>query len=549
MEKIIGLDIGGTKCAAVLANVSDSIEICRKKKIPTPKGQGFEGVKPQLFGAIHALLEETGTSPSQIAAIGVSCGGPLDSRKGVILCPPNLPGWINVPITDLLWQEFKIPAYLQNDAKAGALVEWKLGAGRGTQNMMFLTMGTGMGSGIIAEGKLICGACDLAGEVGHVRIEEDGPIGFGKYGSFEGFTSGGGIARMAQAMARQALEQGKPFAFAATEPEVEALDVKRLADAARSGDETAREIFAGAGEKLGKGLACFIDTLNPEVIAIGSIFARCEELLRPSMEQVLRRECISYSLHACRVVPAQTGEAIGDLASVMVAVHGAGIPLAKDASPAIQAHLCRLMEEVPSLKPVRPNIEYAFQLIRATFLKQGKLLCCGNGGSAADCDHIVGELMKGFRLSRHLPEPMQLRPAECMTEEECTRLNRNLQQTLPAIALTQHTALTTAFANDVDAELVFAQQVYGYGRPGDALLAISTSGNSKNVVLAAKAAKALGLKVISMTGPNESELSRISDVCIRAPGDCTAQIQERHLPVYHTLCSMLEQAFFGDEES
>lgn len=548
MRHVIGLDIGGTKCAVVLARVTDHIEICDRQVITSDPRRSFEQTKNILFETVWKVLKENYLDVADISAIGVSCGGPLNSSTGTILCPPNLPGWVNIPFTAMLREEFGVPAYLQNDAKACALVEWKLGAGRGARNMLFLTMGTGMGCGIIAEGQLVCGASDMAGEVGHIRIEEDGPVGFGKAGSFEGFTSGGGIARLARAQAYRALEQGTPFRFAPTPDSIEKLDTRQLAAAAKAGDEAARGIFSFVGEKLGKGLAVLIDALNPEVIVIGSVFQRCEDLIRPAMETVLQKECLSYSLNACQIKAAQTADQIGDLASAMVAVHGAGLPLLAAEPLQTMAFLTSLIKSYPALADAEPNIREAYSLLRDSFLKGGKLLLCGNGGSAADCDHIVGELMKGFRL------PRRLTPSECvnghsgLTDEEKEYFNAHLQRALPAISLTQHTALTTAFGNDVAADLSFAQQVWGYGKPGDVLLSISTSGNSRNVVLAAKLAKEMGLRVIAFTGPAESELSRVSDVCVQVPGASTAQIQELHLPLYHALCSMLEQSFFGNGE-
>lgn len=545
MKWIIGLDIGGTKCAIVLARVGHTIEIKDRLMFATPSVSDFEIIKNELFKRVYEVLAKHSMNINQIQAIGVSCGGPLDSKRGIVLCPPNLPAWVNIPFVELLQKEFGIPAYLQNDAKACALVEWKLGAGRGTKNMIFLTMGTGMGSGIIAEGQLVCGASDMGGEVGHLRIEDDGPLGFGKYGSFEGFTSGGGIARFAQSLSREALRTGNPFAFAGDEESIANITTKSLAEAAKSGDEDAIRIFGLVGEKLGKGLSLLIDTLNPEVIVIGSIFGRCESLLRPSMERVLQKECIPFSLQACKVVPAQTGEQIGDFASIMVALHGEGIDLEPEHSERVTEYLKDLTTRYPDLAGQGTAIEAAFYLLAASFRKQGKLLCCGNGGSAADCDHIVGELMKGFRLDRRLTSEDKLMPSAQISEEDAEFMNSHLQKALPAIALTQHSALGSAFCNDVKPELIFAQQVMGYGKTGDVLLAVSTSGNSQNVVWAAKAAKAKGLKVVSLTGPKNSALSTISDVCIQVPGSCTAEIQERHLPIYHALCSMLEEDFFG----
>lgn len=321
MHTIIGIDIGGTKCAVVLGEVAQGIRIVDRIGFPTLAHKGYPQARERIFQAVDEMMERHALIPKDVRAIGVSCGGPLNSKQGVVLCPPNLPGWVDVPIVALLEERFRVPAFLQNDAKACALVEWKMGAGRGCRDMVFLTMGTGMGGGIIAGDRLISGASDMGGEVGHIRIEEDGPVGFGKHGSFEGFTSGGGIARLAQSLAREAKLNGKPFSFAAGEEAIRVLDTKTLAQAAQAGDGDAVRIFHIVGEKLGKGLALLIDILNPERIVIGSIFVRCEALLRPAMETVLKRECIHFSLEACRVVPARTGEDLGDLAAVMVAAH------------------------------------------------------------------------------------------------------------------------------------------------------------------------------------------------------------------------------------
>lgn len=203
-------------------------------------------------------------------------------------------------------------------------------------------------------------------------------------------------------------------------------------------------------------------------------------------------------------------------------------------------HLERMFRRYPQLEPIRGDMEEACQLLAETYEKDGKLLVCGNGGSASDSDHIVGELMKGFYLPRKLPEHEM---------QQYGKLGEHLQGALPAIALTQHAALSTAFLNDVDPEMVFAQQVYGYGREGDVFLGLSTSGNSRNVVQAAKTARVKGLKVITMTGRDGGELKELSDVCLVVPGSITADIQELHLPVYHTICAMLEENFFGGGHS
>ena len=207
-------------------------------------------------------------------------------------------------------------------------------------------------------------------------------------------------------------------------------------------------------------------------------------------------------------------------------------------------HLDLLIMRYPHLECCKGNIIIAFEFIRDCYKNGGKLLVCGNGGSAADAEHIVGELMKGFKKARHLASIEVEKLVEIDSLMGRT-LADNLQGALPAIALDGHPALTTAYMNDCEPIICFAQQVYGYGCKNDVLFAISTSGNSRNVLYAVVAAKAKGMVVIGLTGENDSKLSAMSDVCIRVPSTETYQIQELHLPIYHCLCLMLEDYFFN----
>ncbi len=202
-----------------------------------------------------------------------------------------------------------------------------------------------------------------------------------------------------------------------------------------------------------------------------------------------------------------------------------------------------LIERYPQLAPVREDIYNAFRLLVDCYRNRGKLLVTGNGGSAADSEHIVGELMKAFIRKRRL-EPQARQALADVDAELGATLGEHLQGALPAIALDGHVALSTAYQNDCEPLLCFAQQVNGYGNEGDVFLGISTSGNSRNVIYAAVTAKAKGLKVIGLTGARESKLSDLADVCIRVPETETYKIQELHLPVYHALCLMLEEEFF-----
>lgn len=212
----------------------------------------------------------------------------------------------------------------------------------------------------------------------------------------------------------------------------------------------------------------------------------------------------------------------------------------------IAAHLQFLVERYPALTECEAEIAAAYELMAASYAHGGKLLIAGNGGSAADAEHIVGELMKGFVKPRRVSKEYADRLTAAHPELGRV-LTENLQCALPAIALDGHPALSTAYINDCAPLLSFAQQVNGYGREDDVFLGISTSGNSKNLLYAATVAKAKGMKVIGLTGRRDSELSRMADVCVKAPQSETYRIQEFHLPIYHCLCLMLEERFFGRE--
>lgn len=314
----LGVDIGGTKCA-VVAGDSD-FNIFRRIQFDTLTAErGYREVINEFFHHIDTLLAEF--PQQQLTGIGISCGGPLDSRKGMIYSPPNLPGWDNVPVVELFSGKYGVPAALQNDANACALAEWLMGAGKGTRNMIFLTFGTGMGAGLILDGRLYSGTNDLGGEAGHIRLADDGPVGFGKAGSFEGFCSGGGIARLAKSVLA-AKNQGTaghgPISVLA---QSDNPDARAVALAALEGDETALEIVKISAEYLGRGLAILIDLLNPECIVIGSIYSRNESLFRKYMYPVLEKEAIPAALGVCSIKPAGLGDSIGDYAALCVALY------------------------------------------------------------------------------------------------------------------------------------------------------------------------------------------------------------------------------------
>lgn len=211
----------------------------------------------------------------------------------------------------------------------------------------------------------------------------------------------------------------------------------------------------------------------------------------------------------------------------------------------LQKHIDLLISRYPELSVCEKDISKAYDILEESYSHDGKLLIAGNGGSAADSEHIAGELMKRFKIPRPIPSDFKnkLIAVDPVRGES---LSKNLERGLMAIPLVAHEALSTAYINDVDGLGVFAQQLYGFGRPGDVFLGISTSGNSKNVMSATVVARALGIKVIGLTGQKGGELATVSDVAIKVPATETYMIQELHLPVYHCLCLMLEDRFFGE---
>ena len=316
MGKLLaGIDIGGTKCAVTLAYSQDEqVQIVDKRRFDTPTTP--DETLRRFVDELQAMLT---TQDDTLAAIGISCGGPLNSQRGLILSPPNLPGWDNVAVVDYFQNAFNAATALQNDANAGALAEWLWGAGRGLQNVIFLTFGTGMGAGLILNGRLYSGTNDLAGEVGHIRLADAGPVGYGKAGSFEGFCSGGGIARLATDLARNAIEAGTPPAFCPTLNDLPHISAKSVAEAAHTGDTLALEIFDIVAQRLGLGLSILIDILNPQRMIIGSIYLRQRALLEATMQAVLRQEALALALAVCEIVPAGLGEAVGDYAALAIA--------------------------------------------------------------------------------------------------------------------------------------------------------------------------------------------------------------------------------------
>lgn len=309
-----GIDIGGTKSAVLL--IDSQGNVAERQEKPTTKGKN--NWQPTIEFFKDTLLKYS--KKEQLSAVGVSCGGPLNSKEGTLLSPPNLPGWDNVPVVKILHETCKLPVALENDANAGALAEWRYGAGKGFSNMVFLTFGTGLGAGLILNGSLYSGTNDLGGEAGHIRLADEGPIGYNKRGSFEGFCSGTGLAQL---MAFELLclkEQIGEDEMLAKYKEPGKVTGRDVVEWAKNGNELALKVVNNSGRYLGKGLSVLIDLLNPELIVIGSMGVRLGDLLFDPARKIIEKEVIPGANDVCKIVPAALGEKIGDYAALCVAI-------------------------------------------------------------------------------------------------------------------------------------------------------------------------------------------------------------------------------------
>lgn len=321
MNYYIGIDIGGTKCAVVRGDGHGTVTAKVRFDTTTP-----EKTQAAIYETALRLIEEGKAVGETPVAIGVSCGSPMDSKRGIIQEPPNLLGWKDVPITEELTARTGLPAYLCNDANACALAEWRFGAGRGTRNMVFCTFGTGFGAGLILDGKLYAGTNDNAGEIGHIRLDTEGPMGYYKIGSVEGFCSGGGLRKLGQRYALKAIQEGITPAYCPTVQDLDTVTALSMAGAAHADppDPTALAVWEECGKRLGYAMSILVDLLNPERIVLGSIYARSADLLCDAMNRVMREECLAPNLSVCEVVPAELTETVGDIAALTVAIEGYG---------------------------------------------------------------------------------------------------------------------------------------------------------------------------------------------------------------------------------
>jgi glucokinase len=305
---VLGLDVGGTKIACIEGDVFG--QILQRTEMATVATRPFEQTLPAIFGELKRLIGSAEAAGRRIVALSVSIGGPLRIGDGVLIDPPNLPGWHGVRLKDRLSECFPgMPVLIEHDGNAGALAEFHFGAARGrsaVRHLIFLTFGTGLGAGFIVNGQILHGASDSAGEIGHWRLSRNGPEGFGKTGSWEGFSSGAGLVKLAA--------EKFPHRWQAQTP------IRTLVDAMLADDPQALIVATDAGRRLGQGLALLIDALNPQLIVLGSLaVALGERVLGPARE-VVAAEALPQAAAACEIVPAALGSGIGDVAAMMAAL-------------------------------------------------------------------------------------------------------------------------------------------------------------------------------------------------------------------------------------
>ena len=302
---IFGFDIGGSKTGLLLGN--EQGQVLRRIEIPTPAREPFEAAFPQMAAAGRAFLAEcqsSGLPPPEV--ISAAVGGPLDIERGILYAPPHLAAWGEAHLKEGLARSFGLPVFVEHDGNAGALAEFHFGAGRGARTMVFLTMGTGLGAGLILDGKIFHGSSDMAGEVGHIRMAPDGPVQYGKAGSWEGFCSGAGLVSLAHWQ--------NPGQWPAD------LTPRDLISRAVEGDPAARDVVEEAGRWFGRGLAVLVDILNPDVIVVGTLAVVLGDLLLEPARATLREEALPRAVQACRIVPAELGSRLGDVAALMGAI-------------------------------------------------------------------------------------------------------------------------------------------------------------------------------------------------------------------------------------
>jgi glucokinase len=308
MNTILGLDIGGTKTAVIEGTLN--AEILQRREILTEAQRPFAEIFPRIVEIMQQIISESVKANRTVSAISVSIGGPLKIREGTLLDPPHLPGWHGVHLKRELSARFApLPIFIEHDGNAGALAEFHFGIGlhrRDLHHLIFLTFGTGLGAGFIINQQVLHGTTDTAGEVGHWRLAPQGPPGFGKAGSWEGFASGAGLVMLASEMFPQRWSAQTP--------------IRSLVEAMLADDREALQVAAEAGRWMGRGIALLIDALNPQVIVLGSLAVALGDRVLKSVREIVAEEALPQAVATCEIVPSVLGKQIGDVAALMAAI-------------------------------------------------------------------------------------------------------------------------------------------------------------------------------------------------------------------------------------
>ena len=313
---VVGIDIGGTKLATVLADKDGNI--LQKVRKPTESEKGPQHAVQLLLGMVDEVLNLSGLVREEISGIGVSCGGPLDTKTGIVYSPPNLPGWDALPLKDMIESEFHIPTVLENDANASALAETRFGGGRGYDYVLYMTMSTGIGGGIIANGKIYHGANDSAGEVGHQILLPDGPLcGCGKQGCLEALCSGPSIARRAQ---EAIADQWNTNILKLAGGQIDGVRSEHVLQAARNGDALAVALMEETAYYMGWGIANLVNILNPQIVLLGTIAVAAGDLLLNPIRRTVAEMAMQRPSEAVKIMPAELGDSIGDLAAISLVI-------------------------------------------------------------------------------------------------------------------------------------------------------------------------------------------------------------------------------------
>lgn len=319
---VVGIDIGGTKLATVVADRTG--HILGKVRKPTLAERGPEYALDLLFDMVRETVSLAGLEQGAISAIGVSCGGPLDTKTGIVYSPPNLPGWDALPLKTKLESEFQVPVTIENDANASALAEYRFGGGRGYKAVLYMTMSTGIGGGIVIDGHIYRGANDSAGEVGHQILLPDGPpCGCGKRGCLEALCSGPAIARRAQAAIQAQITEAKTSATTLLNLAgggIEDVKSEHVLTAARAGDALALQLINETAYYMGWGIANLVNILNPDIVLLGTIAIAAGDLLLNPIRKTVSEFAMPRPAAAVKIAPAELGEALGDLAAIALVV-------------------------------------------------------------------------------------------------------------------------------------------------------------------------------------------------------------------------------------